>query len=83
MCESAHKGHENLAGPNMIAGIEKLLNSEQTAEILGLHPKVVERMAKRGEVPGFKVGKFWRFKPSALEAWVRRKLESTGQPSRT
>jgi excisionase family DNA binding protein len=66
-----------------LQGIEKLLNSDQTGEILGICPKVVERMAKRGEIPGFKVGRFWRFKLSALEKWIDTKLESTRQPCRT
>lgn len=66
----------------MVNGIEPLLNSEQVGTILGLHPKVVERKAKRGELPGFKVGKFWRYRASALDRWIDSQLESARQPCR-
>jgi excisionase family DNA binding protein len=41
--------------------IERLLTSKEASEVLKIHPKVLERMAKRGEVPALKVGKFWRY----------------------
>jgi excisionase family DNA binding protein len=37
-------------------GIERLLTSKEASEVLKIHPKVLERMAKRGEVPALKVG---------------------------
>ena len=60
----------------MAGGIEKLLSSNEVGEILGIHPKVVERMAKRGEVPALKVGKFWRYRASALDGWIDSRLRS-------
>ena len=66
----------------MADGIEPLLGSNRVGEILGLHPKVVERMAKRGEIPGFKVGKFWRYRASALDAWITSRLQSNRQACR-
>ena len=62
--------------------LEPLLNSKQVGEILGMHPKVVERMAKRGEVPALKVGKFWRYRASALYGWITSRLQSNCQPCR-
>jgi len=62
--------------------LEPLLNSKQVGEILGMHPKVVERMAKRGEVPALKVGKFWRYRASALDGWITSRLQSNCQPCR-
>jgi excisionase family DNA binding protein len=66
----------------MANGIEPLLGSNRVGEILGLHPKVVERVAKRGEMPGFKVGKFWRYRASALDAWINSRLQSNRQACR-
>jgi len=66
----------------MANGLEPLLNSEQVGVILGLHPKVVERQAKQGKIPGFKVGKFWRYRASALDAWIDSQSQSPGQPCR-
>lgn len=42
--------------------LESLMTSEAVGKVLGIHPKVVERMAKRGELPGLKVGRFWRYR---------------------
>jgi excisionase family DNA binding protein len=61
------------AGPwkvlsRMPDGIEILLTSKEASRVLKIHPKVLERMAKRGEVPALKVGKFWRYRVSALDA---------------
>jgi len=66
----------------MTTGIEPLLDSEKVGKILEIHPKVVERKAKRGEIPGFKVGKFWRYRASALDAWINSCLESSRQACR-
>ncbi len=63
--------------------IEPLLTSEDVGKVLGIHPKVVERMAKRGELPGLKVGRFWRYRASALDGWIDLRLQSASQPCRT
>jgi excisionase family DNA binding protein len=63
-------------------GLEPLLTSEQVGQILGIHPKVVERMAKRGELPGLKVGEFWRYRASSLDGWIDSRLQSGRQPCR-
>lgn len=63
-------------------GMETLLTSKEASEVLKIHPKVLERMAKRGEVPALKVGKFWRYRATALDAWINSRLQSTRQPCR-
>lgn len=67
----------------MTNGIEALLTSDEAGLILRLHPKVVERKAKQGEIPGFKLGKYWRYRASALDDWIESQLHSTSQPCRT
>jgi len=37
-------------------------------------------MALRGEVPGHKVAKFWRFRASELDEWLRSGVNSGRQP---
>jgi excisionase family DNA binding protein len=63
-------------------GIERLLTSKEASEVLKIHPKVLERMAKRGEVPALKIGKFWRYRASTLDAWINSRLQSGRQPCR-
>ena len=51
---------------------EPLLTDVEAAKFLGgLHPKTVQRMARRGEIPAYRIGKFWRFRASELDEWLR------------
>ena len=52
--------------------VEKLLSVNDVAELLGLHPQTVRDFAGDGKLPGFKVGRAWRFKPSDIEAYLER-----------
>ncbi len=67
----------------MSAEISPLLTSQEVAAILKIHPKVLERMAKRGEVPALKVGKFWRYRASTLDGWIDSQSQSSSQACRT
>ncbi len=59
---------------------EPLIDSSAAAELLNVHRKTLERMALRGEIPGHKVGKFWRFRASELDEWLRSGVNSGRQP---
>ena len=57
---------------------EPLLSADEAARFLGgLHPKSVMRMARRGGLPAYRIGRYWRFRASELSAW--RVLQSSGQ----
>ena len=57
---------------------EPLMDEKQVAQFLGgLHPKTVQRMARRGELPHCRVGKYYRFRASELDAWIQ--VHSRGQ----
>ena len=49
---------------------EPLLNSEEAAAVMKIHPKTLQKLARRGVVRGIHVGKLWRFRASAIEAWI-------------
>lgn len=67
----------NLVPPFVSApALERLLTSQQAAQILQIRPKVLERKARRGGIPALKVGKFWRYRVSALEGWIESRLQS-------
>jgi hypothetical protein len=36
---------------------EPLLDSQQAAELMHVHPEMVKRRARRGDIPGLKFGK--------------------------
>jgi excisionase family DNA binding protein len=57
---------------------EPMLDSQQAAELLRIHPESLKRRARSGEIPGLKFGKLWRFRASVLESYVRKKMQEQG-----
>jgi excisionase family DNA binding protein len=53
---------------------EPLLDSEEAAALLKIHPKTLQRLARRGEVVAIQIGKLWRFRASALNEWLEGKM---------
>jgi excisionase family DNA binding protein len=58
---------------------EPLLSDSQVGQLLGLHPKTVQRLARSGEIPSVRVGRKWRYRATALEAWLA--VQSSRQSS--
>ena len=51
---------------------EPLLDSHQAAAILKVHPRTLQRLVHRGKIHAIQVGRLWRFRASAIEAWIER-----------
>ena len=51
---------------------EPLLDSQQAAELMHLHPESVKRLARTGAIVAAKMGGVWRFRVSALEAYMQK-----------
>jgi excisionase family DNA binding protein len=51
---------------------EPLLDSIQAASLLRIHPKTLQKLARRGEIQGTHIGKLWRFRASVLNDWLLR-----------
>ncbi len=56
------------------AHFEQLLDSDEAAALLRIHPKTLQKMARNGEITGVQIGKLWRFRASVLNAWLEQKL---------
>lgn len=61
-------------------GFEPLLDAEEAAKLLKMHPKTIQKLARQGEVIGVRVGRFWRFRVSALNLFLQLR---TGKPVRS
>lgn len=55
---------------------ERLLDSDEAAALLKIHPKTLQKMARNREIVGIQIGKLWRFRASSLNAWLEEKLAS-------
>jgi len=53
---------------------EPLLDSNQAAAIMRIHPKTLQKFARRGEIRALQIGKVWRFRASVLNEWIEQKL---------
>jgi excisionase family DNA binding protein len=42
----------------------------EVASYLNVDEKTIYRLAKRGELPGFKVAGTWRFKKEDIDRWI-------------
>jgi len=51
---------------------EPLLDSEQAAALLRIHPKTLQKLARNGHVKGIQIGRLWRFRASALNRWLEK-----------
>lgn len=67
---------------------EPLLSEVQAGELLGLHPKTVQRLARTGDIPAIRIGRYWRFRASELNDWLetlvtgrKKRVESASQPA--
>ena len=56
---------------------EPLLDVKKAAEALGLHPKTVLRMARQSSIPAFRIGRYWMFRASLIDAWLTTQLQSS------
>lgn len=56
------------------AAFEPLLDSREAAALLKIHPKTLQRMARKGQIPAMQIGKLWRFSATALQLWESQKL---------
>jgi excisionase family DNA binding protein len=56
--------------------IEQKKTVAEVADLLRKTSQVIEQMARRKEIPAFKVGKSWRFDPMDLAAWLQTQKEA-------
>jgi excisionase family DNA binding protein len=56
---------------------ERFIDARAAGEFLTLHPVTVQRLARKGELPGHAVcngkKKHWRFLQSELAAWLKER----------
>jgi len=59
---------------------ESLIDVQDAARLLHLHPVTVREMAGRGEIPAMRIGRVWRFRASSLDAWIDSQLQWKRHP---
>jgi excisionase family DNA binding protein len=58
----------------------EVIDAVEAAEFLGAHVETIRRLARRGEIPSFKVGKDWRFRRDILQKWSETQRSGIRNP---
>jgi len=58
-----------------------VMNASQAAAFLGAHIETIRKLARRGEIPCFKLGRDWRFRRQALIRWADEQRPCAGAKS--
>jgi excisionase family DNA binding protein len=56
---------------------EPLLSDVEAGKLLGLHAKTLQRLARKGEIPSFKIQKYWKYRASELNSWLQSQRNGT------
>ena len=57
-----------------------VLTAQEVAQLLAVDHITVYRLARKGKLPGFKVGNLWRFDRRTLEGWMARQAQPGSSP---
>lgn len=49
---------------------DRILTVEEAAKKLSVSAYTVRQWAREGKVPRIRLGRYWRFRESALDAWL-------------
>ena len=71
------KRPESVKTPNVRpVDIEPLYDAHEVAMQCKVSEKSLHRWARTGKIPAVKFGKLWRFRKSAIDAWLNSKMAS-------
>ncbi len=65
--------NERLGKTDLEPEMKEILTPREAAEYLSIHVRTIYRLAKKGGIPGRKIGGSWRFKKNALDEWLSGK----------
>lgn len=61
--------------------MDRLLTAEEVATRLGVRPQWVWAQARAGRIPHVRLGRYRRFRESAIEAWIFDLERESRQPA--
>jgi len=61
--------------------VREIMTPREAAAYLSVHVRTIYRLAKKGQIPGRKVGGSWRFKKNALDEWLSGREKPSLTPS--
>ena len=62
---------------------DAVLTIDELAQYLKLSKSTLYHLARRGDFPGQKVGRHWRFHRAAIDKWLGERAGNAGKPRTT
>ena len=62
--------------PVPLKPIPRVLDLTQVAALLNAHAKTIRLMAHAGKIPGFRVGRLWRFFAARIFEWIEHETHT-------
>lgn len=56
-----------------------VMTVDELAAYLKLDAQTIYRKARKGEIPGCRIGRTWRFPKDVIDLWLRRASGATGR----
>ncbi len=53
-----------------MAELEKWVSSKEIAQYLGVNKDTIQRWLTKGQIPGHRIGRLWKFKISEIDEWI-------------
>ena len=53
----------------------EVMTVKEVASYIKLHPHTVSQKARKGEIPGKKIGRSWRFQKTVIDEWLSSRDE--------
>jgi len=57
----------------------EILTTKEVCDLLKTKRLTLYRLVKYGEIPAFRMGRAWKFERTAIEAWIRKKMEESNK----
>ena len=81
--DSNREPRRQLISVGRAPAFEPLVGCEEAARLLGnIHVKTLQRYARQGNVPGYRIGGHWYFRATELDAWLQSRINSDCQSVR-
>jgi excisionase family DNA binding protein len=63
-------------------GVETdLLTANEVSEYLRIPKSTLYKLVQEGKIPGFKVGRHWRFRRAVVQAWIKEQENAVNSKS--
>ncbi len=61
---------------------KEIMTIKEVTEYLKMNYRTVYRLAEKGEIPAFKLGKNWRVRKDLLDKWIEEQIKKKSKKGR-